>query len=63
MEKSDHASLVIKQKVGVAALQFSPKKGRADKRRINYTERTSNASTMDKNMHECMALDEHQIGL
>ena len=48
---------------GGAALQTNPDKGRANKRRINDIDRTSNGLTMDKNMHECMDPDETQIFL
>ena len=48
----------IKYIGGSDALPTEPKKGRADKRTIINVDHTSNASTVDQNMHENMNQDE-----
>ena len=56
--KSDRANLGKKQMGGTAALLTEPEKVRADKRTIINVDRKSDASTVKKNMHECMTPDE-----
>ena len=48
----------IKYMGGSDALTTEPKKGRADKRTIINVDHTSDASTVDQNMHENMTQDE-----
>ena len=47
----------IKYMGGSDALTTEPKKGRADKRTIINVDHTSDASTVDQNMHENMTQD------
>ena len=41
----------------------TPSRASLEITRSNYSDRPRDASTMDKNMHKCMALDEPLIGL
>ena len=43
--------------VGEAAFPANLEWGRSDKCSINYSDRSSDSFTVDKNMHECMAPD------
>ena len=43
--------------VGEAAFPANLEWGRSDKCNINYSDRSSDSFTVDKNMHECMAPD------
>ena len=53
----------VKHMGGESGSTTNPKKGRTGKLKINYEDRPSNASTVDKNIHTCMATDEALIGL
>ena len=61
-EESGRASLVRKQTGGTSESPTDPKKGRAKNQNTHYSGYPSDALTVDKNIHECMATDESQIG-
>ena len=56
--EANRAGLGRNRSGGKAALLTNPKKGRADKQRIIYADRRSDAFTVDKKRHKRMTPDE-----